>query len=239
MKKFLLAGIAAAAFCVAPAFAADMPTKGPVYRAAPDPVVNWTGCYIGGNVGGGWGTDDWVFPPNHLAHNKTDGIAGGGQIGCDYQAGNWVLGVRGMIDASNLNKTAPNLFNNAFTMHSKVGSFETATARLGVLINPQWLVYVDGGGAWARTKRFEDLAGVFQWSMNNGSSGWVIGGGIEYKFAPNWSWFLEYDHIDFGSKNSANSQGSPSVIKQDINTVLFGLNYRFGYGGKGPVVAKY
>src|SRR5712691_9682918 len=55
MRKFLIAGIAVAAFCAAPAFAADMPTKGPVYKAAPAPVFNWTGFYSGAVGTYGWG----------------------------------------------------------------------------------------------------------------------------------------------------------------------------------------
>jgi opacity protein-like surface antigen len=138
-----------------------------------------------------------------------------------------VAGVRAMFDASDMEETAPNLFNPAFTLHSKVSSFGTATARLGVLTNPQLLLYLDGGAAWARTKRYEDLAGVFQWSMDGSSTGWVIGAGVEAKFAPNWSFFLEYNHIDFGTTASAHSLGSPSLIKQDFDTVVVGLNYRF------------
>src|SRR4051812_21389675 len=56
MNKFLTGTIAAIAVAVAvPALAADM---APRYSKAPPPapivVYNWTGCYIGGNVGAGW-----------------------------------------------------------------------------------------------------------------------------------------------------------------------------------------
>lgn len=48
MKKFIVAGIAAAAFCSAPALAAD-------------PGFNWTGFYVGAQGGRGWGDLDDVF----------------------------------------------------------------------------------------------------------------------------------------------------------------------------------
>ena len=30
-------------------------------------------------------------------------------------------------------------------------------------------------------------------------TGWTVGVGSEWKFAPNWSAFVEYNHADFGS----------------------------------------
>jgi outer membrane immunogenic protein len=53
MKKLLLAGVVLGAF-VAPAMAADMRVKAPILKAPPPVVYNWTGCYLGGNAGGGW-----------------------------------------------------------------------------------------------------------------------------------------------------------------------------------------
>ncbi len=47
-EKAFIAGIAAAAFCGVPALAADMVVKAP---KAPTPVLGWTGCYVGGEVG--------------------------------------------------------------------------------------------------------------------------------------------------------------------------------------------
>ncbi len=57
MKKFLLSGAALAVLALAtPAFAADMPSRGPVYKAAPAAALfNWTGFYIGAHGGYGWG----------------------------------------------------------------------------------------------------------------------------------------------------------------------------------------
>jgi outer membrane immunogenic protein len=64
MKKFLLGGTMLAALAVsAPAMAADMPVKAPVYKApmiAPE-VFSWTGFYIGGNLGYSWGRGDTDF----------------------------------------------------------------------------------------------------------------------------------------------------------------------------------
>jgi outer membrane immunogenic protein len=57
MKKVLLAGVAGIALVTGSAHAADLGRQ-PVYKAPPPAIVpafSWTGCYIGGNIGGGWG----------------------------------------------------------------------------------------------------------------------------------------------------------------------------------------
>src|SRR6202007_1865682 len=98
MKKFLLTpGAFVAAGAAVPALAADLParttyTKAPAYVA---PLYNWTGFYIGGNIGG-------AFPRNNsfagltTGNNNNGSFFGGLQVGYDYQfAPNWVLGVEG------------------------------------------------------------------------------------------------------------------------------------------------
>ena len=61
MKKLLLGAAACIAFA-APAFAADLPartyTKAPAYTA-PEAVYNWTGFYIGGHIGAGFGNSSF------------------------------------------------------------------------------------------------------------------------------------------------------------------------------------
>ena len=51
MKRILLSAVVVAS--AVPAFAADLPVKAPM--VAPVVVYNWTGFYVGGNVGYSWG----------------------------------------------------------------------------------------------------------------------------------------------------------------------------------------
>ena len=83
------------------AFAADLPRKAPsAYVPAPAPMTTWTGCYIGGNIGGAFGHGS-ISGVSGSASGDGSGFAGGGQIGCDYQfSGGWVIGFRDMLDAT-------------------------------------------------------------------------------------------------------------------------------------------
>src|SRR4030088_95554 len=88
MKKLMI-GTALSLAMVAGAPAADLPrpAPAPLYTKAPPPARTWTGCYLGGNVGGGW-TNMSFFDPTFLLDDGTangSGVVGGGQIGCDYQ----------------------------------------------------------------------------------------------------------------------------------------------------------
>src|SRR5215813_12722458 len=116
------------------AMAADLPVKAP--PPPPAPVYTWTGCYIGGNVG--WARAEARLRFNNIDDGRLsrDGIAGGGQIGCDYQfAGNtnWVIGIRGMVDGTSSNNDDDHfsvLFpNNRFRHRNSM--FATINGRLG------------------------------------------------------------------------------------------------------------
>ena len=104
MRKTIVVGLALAALMAPPVVAAELPVKAP--PPPPAPVYTWTGCYIGGNIGVA-GADtkvEWggVADVGHWA----DAAAGGGQFGCDYQvASNWVIGVQGLLDGTNISDT--------------------------------------------------------------------------------------------------------------------------------------
>src|SRR5258706_2080370 len=107
MKKLFLLSIAlVAGVANGPSGAADLLTNMSMKAPVMAPVYNWTGCYIGANVGGG--SDQETFTnvnPNRLPNfdlgsEHATGAMGGGQIGCDYQVGNWVVGAQGMFDAT-------------------------------------------------------------------------------------------------------------------------------------------
>jgi outer membrane immunogenic protein len=112
--KRLLIGISATVWLLATgAFAADLPAKAPpIYTKAPvyEPIYDWTGFYIGGNVGYSWGNSNstltLIDPGSGTTLNSTavkfhmNGVIGGGQIGYNWQRQQWVFGLEADIQGS-------------------------------------------------------------------------------------------------------------------------------------------
>ena len=78
-----------------------------------------------------------------------------------------------------------------------------------------------------------DFTGASIATASTNPSGWTVGGGVEWVVAGNWTAFAEYDYFDFGtpSVSFASNLGATAFtvnIKQNINSFLVGINYRFG-----------
>jgi outer membrane immunogenic protein len=252
MKKLSVATIAAVSLLVAgSAGAADLGTR-PIYKAPPpmvaaSPVFAWTGCYLGANTGGAWAKESFSFNSMFLGtlsdgSHTASGIVGGGQIGCDYQfASNWVIGFQGMFDGAHLtgSNTSPSDPDGAFS--TRVQWFGTVTGRLGFLVTPSFLIYGKGGVAFVGENQSQNsIEGLFPPVAIHGSTGdftrtgWDAGAGLEWMFAPSWSVWLEYDHMGFGSRTEtfafADGSSFQDNVKQSVDKVLVGVNYRFGLG---------
>jgi Opacity protein and related surface antigens len=252
----LLATVAAIGWTSA-ASAADLPTKAPVQKAPVyDPGFNWTGCYVGGHIGGGWGRKDVsngeIFPGFNTQFNgfrdDLDGFLGGVQGGCDYQfAQNWVIGIEGQYSWGNLKgdfSTDPFLFGKSpglGTFTAKTNRLANVTGRIGYAWS-RWMVYGKGGFAWAHdtyTLFRTQPVDPFYLSGSESRSGWLVGVGVEYALTDNWSAKLEYNFMDFGSKlvslpgtfRAQNLAVPPAVtIDQQVHAVKLGVNYRFNWG---------
>jgi outer membrane immunogenic protein len=226
------------------ATAADLGARAPApYQPPlpPPPLFSWTGCYIGGNIGGGWashssndvtGAVTGVIGAD-LGSHTASGFIGGGQIGCDYQAGVWVFGIQGMFDGSGMQGSNTDA-TGLFVVNSNIPWLATVTGRIGVTAAPTVLVYAKGGGAWVRDNyTVTAVPGIALGSASSTPSGWTVGGGVEWAFAGNWTAFAEYNYLDFGTPgvNFTPAVGAatfPINIKQNINSFMVGINYRFG-----------
>jgi outer membrane immunogenic protein len=243
MKKLLLAGLAVTALYGGSATAADLARPlPPVY--APPPVIayfTWTGCYVGGNVGGIWANTDWndtVF--GDLGKNTTSGVLGGAQAGCNYQVGGWVFGIQGDYDWSNANSNNANVIFPVLTDQTRIKSLASVTGRVGYAWD-RFLGYVKGGGAWEKSDFSVQVGGFSLATASTTQSGWTAGVGGEYAFL-NWlTGFIEYDYYNFSNNNNSTAFvctpaacGGPGVVlanvglKTNVNVVKVGLNFKFG-----------
>jgi outer membrane immunogenic protein len=247
IRTSAIVGIAVAALFGAAAQAADLQ---PYMKASPTPLFSWTGCYIGGNVGYGWQYNrpfDPAFPTFSVGSDFGSGVGGGGQLGCDYQlSGPWVVGIQGLFDGTGVNgsHTVPFAYSgdNTEVMSFKTTWFATLTGRVGYAVQPQSLLYVKAGAAWAHINYtdVDPTPPAFSGQANATPAGWTIGTGLEYAIQRNISLFLEYDYADFGTQNvnltyacaGGCAFANPYLYQEThrLQTVLVGMNYRFGLG---------
>lgn len=216
MKKYLLASVAALGIIAAgAASAADLPSrKGPV--AAPvyiPPVFTWTGFYVGANAGYGWGN---VNTNTFTSVGDLDGFVGGGQIGYNYQMGQFVLGLEADIQGADLSSG-----DNVIGSRIKTDYFGTVRARVGVAFD-RFMPYVTGGWAYGNVKTSIPAFGIS--SDNSHTNGWALGGGIEYAITNNLIAGVEYLYVDLGEKRVT---GLVDKVGTDFSVVRARLSYKF------------
>ena len=218
---------AAAPFVALPASAADLLPRHPAPLAVeplpPAPVgTTWSGFYIGGNLGAAFNPDDLSIKDiseeqdlSLRSSNDTE-LIGGVHGGYNWQTGAWVLGVEGDVN---------------FADH--INYLASARGRLGWALG-DWLFYGTGGVAFIDTDNSFVVVsaddGPFGFSGGNNDTGFVVGGGIDYKVAPHLSLGVEGLFYDFGSDDTHLVAGDePFVLKDDeqFAVVRARLNYHF------------
>jgi outer membrane immunogenic protein len=270
VKKLLLASVASVAVAVGScANAADLGVyKAPPPVAPPIPVFTWTGCYVGAHAGVGWGRKDFQDDPldagfidefealGRKVGDNTSGFVAGAQAGCDYQVTPaWVFGAEFQLSGAEIEREVPDFFTRAKRLEARTDWLASITGRVGYSWD-RWLFYAKGGAAWAKERikitEIDDCGApcgsVIGEPDEHGNptprrTGWTVGAGVEWAFWNNWSWKLEYQFYDLGSKSARffdiDDQVPYNVRIQDrIQSVKFGVNYRLNWG-TAPVVAKY
>jgi len=258
MKKFLLA-LSALAAMTASASAADLAAR-PYVKAPMAPVApNWTGFYIFGGAGGGIWDADSHTNINGVAATINQRVGGDGWFGTvgagyDWQFNSaWVFGVFADGQFGSLRGNLQDQ-NVGFTGRIKEQDAWAAGARLGYLVAPNVLSYVNAGytgSHWSGTG-LTDLTGTavaFHTNSFN-SNGWFVGGGVENNLnifgisAPGWFMKTEYRTAFYDKKtiniltNGANLVTTDAVtFKPWVQTISTSLVYRFNW--TGPIVSKY
>ena len=248
-SKLALMGLLSGLVIASAASAADMPLKAKPLAA---PVYNWTGCYIGGNAGGGWTRVDTSRVSQdtigaafaNYGREDDSGFIGGGQAGCDFQTTNVVFGVQGTFDFGSIKGSHALTDLRNFSETNNLKAVYTATGRIGYLWTPSFLGYVKTGMAWMqdRNQVFQPGGSLLE-SAKYTLPGMTAGIGVEWMFAPNWSVFAEYNYLWIEDTSGQHFTAAPGLsgevlnVKQTAQTVLVGVNYKFHWDG--PVVAKY
>jgi outer membrane immunogenic protein len=258
-----LAGIGAAS-------AADMAVKA---RPLPPPVYSWTGCYIGLSAGAkGVQTRDTVFlpataiqPASSADLGQLEDITwiGGGQVGCNYQSGNWVFGVEGDAHAqkwttSSILAVGPLPLNfvagDIFELRSDWQA--SARGRIGYAMD-RTLFYVTGGAAFTQVRAYSNWipVGIFPGTIAYDSrtlTGATVGAGVEHAVTNNFTLGLEGRYSWYGTQRFSAGRVASGVIigaapvfvftdayrdvRIETGEVMVKANWKFG---PTAVVAKY
>jgi outer membrane immunogenic protein len=262
-RKLLLSTVAVTAM-VGSAYAADLPSRRappPMAYAPPVPIFTWTGLYVGINAGAAFrGNSNIVYPSSAfggavplpgLSTNTSNNarFIGGGQVGYNWQINQFVLGVE--TDFQGLTRANNNLYGG-YGSNGGAGYLGTVRGRLGVAMD-RFLVYGTGGFAYGNTNSNNTVIGLnnfgapayfTNYSNNNIRVGYAVGAGVEYAFTPNWSVKVEYLFADLGRNNRTylapgGLSGFTVNNREQDHIIRAGLNYRFGWAGPGPVLARY
>jgi outer membrane immunogenic protein len=225
----------ASAALISGAYAADL-GAGSEKGAAYVPASPWAGFYVGVNGGYGWsGTDSTVYAEaiyglnlvnptaatSALQSYQKNGAFGGGQIGYNFQRGQFVYGVEADIQDAGIrgsgsasvtaNDTASGTSVSSNTYrNSGMDWFGTVRGRLGYAVG-NTLIYGTGGFAYggfsgkaSTTMSWQVqgyLPGSQTYSVDTGATrtGYAVGAGVEHALTPQWSVKAEYQFLDFGS----------------------------------------
>ncbi|HWL05717.1 MAG TPA: outer membrane protein [Xanthobacteraceae bacterium] len=231
----VLAALAGSAITL-PALAADMPIyhKAPPIQPhyAPVPVMlfNWTGFYVGGNLGYLWTNGSGNATVGGVAgpvRGDGSGFVGGGQLGFNYQMSSIVLGAELDFQGSGASGTVSGgTLPVVYSGTSKMPWFGTARGRVGYAFD-NWMVYATGGVAFGETRvsGFSSNFGAFSGKANFAS--WTLGGGLETALYGNWS--VKGEYLYLGSPSKVPVVPTTTSLSGSTSTHLLrtGVNYRF------------
>lgn len=248
------------------AAAADLAYKAP--PISPVAIApSWTGFYLGISGGAGWGTQEqnWdigatlaaltggglggIPPLNSQSSHGINGQFVGGQVGYNYQMGWVVVGLQADAYWADIAGSSNCFVLGAINCNSKTEAFGTVTGRVGGTVD-RALLYVKGGFAWEKAKSDINVLGLgglglggaaigLSSSEDSTRTGWTWGAGAEYMFTPNWTGFVEYNFLDFGTHSTtyaftATIPGGPTLaipfpteLKEQFHIVKAGVNYKF------------
>lgn len=238
MKKIMMLAAAAIGLVTA-ANAADLPSAIKAPAAAPA-SYSWTGLYLGANAGYGFSAFPLGIAPanaqaaalvNAIGNPGVIGPNAGGAVGglhggVDWQVSqSWVWGIAGSFDFTNIGSSASATAPATASLadQARVDWYGTFVGRVGYLVAPDVMLYGDGGLAVGNISHNATVSCAFgaAFCFSNGTSnvhtGWVAGLGVEWRFARNLSFGIDYQYVDLG-KSSLLSTGTGATPASFIST---------------------
>jgi outer membrane immunogenic protein len=213
----------------------------------------WQSCNTGTGVCG----PIIVFLPAGAERSsyELNGWHGGGTVGFNWQNGLVVLGVEGDFSGSNIQGTSSCALGWDFNVNgvvaapsgctTKLAWFGTATARAGLAIDHA-LVYVKAGAAFGHFNESATVGFISNGpptglsattSLSDNRLGVTAGIGVEYAVGGGWSGKIEYDYMDFGTKNyifsfTGTLEGATVLNlsvddREVVHVVKAGVNHKF------------
>jgi outer membrane immunogenic protein len=168
-------------------------------------LFDWSGFYLGANIGYGWGTALGV---------NADGFLGGVQTGY-----NWLYS-NGLLLGAEADATIADISGTAAGVTVRNQYMATLRARLGFAVD-RMLFY--GTAGWGVASGVVTIAGLSNRQLHGGL---VYGLGAEAGITPNLTARVEYLRLDLGSQTYATVVG-PMRTDFDTNILRVGMNYKF------------
>jgi outer membrane immunogenic protein len=233
MKRMLFVGAVMLA-ATGSTLAADLPPRmppppprAPAYVPIAPPMYNWGGIYIGLNGGYGFGNTNWSGAGSSTGNFNIQGPLAGGTLGANFQTGQFVFGIEGDGDWSNIKGSES--ASNAVCPGCQTANTWLATlrARAGVAWD-RVLLYGTAGGAAGSI----NATGAGITSTSNSEFGWTAGGGLEYGITDNVTAKIEYLYVNLQNGSfscPATCTGGPFTgsVSFDTSLVRAGLNFKF------------
>ena len=219
MKKFLSGIALTSALLSGTAMAADV-------KIAPA-AFDWSGPYVGLDVGAALNSSRWTDPINGFAPFNTDGsgFAAGGVFGYRKQINNLVLGFEGSADWLGVSGEG-NCAGFAPTCVTKMDFLGLLQANVGVA-KDRFHFYGTGGVAFGDYQYFQKISANQSW--NGGlRTGWTVGAGLDYAVSDRLIAGVRWNYYDFGKQANGGGVG-PMVLEfaENGHLVTARLEYKF------------
>lgn len=198
-----------------------------------DPMAgyDWTGIYVGGQLGAAHSSTKWFF--NGTLDDLSQGdtaFAGGAHAGLQKQWGRIVIGADVAYTWVDLEASKPSTLVANTSLSSEVSNLLLVTGKLGYTWD--WmLAYAKAGYATGDVDFRTTTAGVVTTSTSERESGWTAGIGIDYALLSNIILGVEYDYVRLNVSGRDQGTAPPTQISDagvDIQMVMARLTFKFG-----------